>query len=379
MAGFAPVYLDNNATTAVSAAAREAMLPFLGAEHGNPSSLHDAGRRARAAVARARVQVAALAGAAPSEVVFTSGGTEADQLAILGALEAAGEERRHVVTIAVEHPAVRDLLRALRERGRIALTEVGVAKDGTLDAGRVLAAVREDTALVSVMAANNETGILHPVAAVAEGCRARKVLFHSDAVQAAGKTALPTGAAAPDLLALSAHKIHGPKGVGALIVRRGARWAPWPAPAHHEGGRRAGTENVPGIAGFGAAAEEAVAALPGEARVAALRDRFEERVLAGVRGARRSSAAAPRVPNTSNLLFPGAEGESLVLRLDALGIAVSTGSACTTGSTEASPVLLAMGIPKPEARGALRISLSRFTTEEEIERAAAAVIEVVRR
>src|SRR5258706_350543 len=256
MAGFAPVYLDNNATTAVSAAAREAMLPFLGAEHGNPSSLHDAGRRARAAVARARVQVAALAGAAPSEVVFTSGGTEADQLAILGALEAAGEERRHVVTTAVEHPAVRNLLRALRERGRIALTEVGVAKDGTLHSARLLAAAREG---------------------------------------------------------------------------------------------------------------------------AALRARFEEGVLAGVRGARRSSAAAPRVPNTSNLLFPGAEGESLVLRLDALGIAVSTGSACTTGSTEASPVLLAMGIPKPEARGALRISLSRFTTEEEIERAAAAVIEVVRR
>jgi cysteine desulfurase len=284
-----------------------------------------------------------------------------------------------VVTTAVEHPAVRDLLRALRERGRIGLTEVPVGRDGTLDAARLLAAVRGDTALVTVMWANNETGLLHPVAAIGEGCRARGVPFHSDAVQAAGKVPLHPLPEAPALLSLSAHKVHGPKGVGALVVRRAARWKPWPAPSNHEGGRRAGTENVPGIAGFGAAAEEALAALPGEGRVAALRDRFEERVLAGVPGARRSTAAEPRVPNTSNLLLPGAEGESVVLRLDALGIAVSTGSACTTGSTEASHVLLAMGIPKREARGAIRVSLSRFTTEEEVDRAAAAVIEVTRR
>jgi cysteine desulfurase len=377
MAGPA-VYLDNNATTAVSPAARAAMLPFLGEECGNPSSMHGAGMRAKAAVARARALVAALAGAASSEVVFTSGGTEADHLAILGALEAAGEAKRHVVSTTVEHPAVRDLLRALRQRGRIGLTEVPVGGDGTLDADRVLAAIREDTALVAAMWANNETGVLHPVAELAAGCRGKSVPFFTDAVQAAGKVAVDLGAVGASLLTLSAHKIHGPKGVGALIVRRGARWLPWPVQAHHEGGRRSGTENVPGIAGFGAAAEEAKRLLPEEERVAALRDRLEERVLAAVPGARRSTGSAPREPNTANLLFPGAEGESLVLRLDAAGIAVSTGSACTTGSAEPSPVLLAMGIPKRDARGALRISLSRFTTEEEVDRAAAAVVAAAR-
>jgi len=374
-----PVYLDNNATTAVSPAAREAMLPFLGEECGNPSSLHSAGLRAKAAVTRARGRVAALVGAAPSEVVFTSGGTEADHLAILGALEAAGEGNRHVVTTTVEHPAVRELLRALRQRGRIGLSEVPVSGDGTLDAERVLAAIREDTALVAAMWANNETGVLHPVEAVAAGCRARGVPFFTDAVQAAGKVPVDLGAVPAALLSLSSHKIHGPKGVGALIVRRGARWLPWPAPSHHEGGRRAGTENVPGIAGFGAAAEEALRLLPDEERVRVLRDRIEERVLAAVPGARRSTGSAARTPNTSNLLFPGAAGESLVLRLDAAGVAVSTGSACTTGSADPSPVLLAMGIPRRDARGALRISLSRFTTEEEVDRAAEAIAAAVRR
>ena len=372
MAGPA-VYLDNNATTAVCDAARAAMLPFLGAECGNPSSLHEAGRRARAALTRARGQVAALVGAAPSEVVFVSGGTEAIHLGILGALEAAGDARRHAVTTAVEHPSVRELLRELRRRGRIDLSEVPPAGDGSLDAERVLAAVRDDTALVAVMWANNETGALHPVEAIAAGCRERGVPLLLDAVQAAGKVPVDLGAVAAPLLAISSHKIHGPKGSGALVVRRGARWSPWPAPARHEGGRRAGTENVPGIAGFGAAAEEALRALPGEERVRALRDRLEERVLAAVPGARRAAGGAPRVPNTACLLFPGAEGESLVLRLDAAGVAVSTGSACTTGSTEPSPVLIAMGIPKRDARGALRISLSRYTTEEEIDRAAEAI------
>jgi cysteine desulfurase len=378
MAGPPPVYLDNNATTAVSAAAREAMRPFLEGEYGNPSSLHSAGRAARDAVARARARVAALVGAEASEVVFTSGGTEADQLAILGALEAAGAERRHVVTTTVEHPAVRDLLRALLRRKGISLTEVPVAADGSLDAERVLAAIRVDTALVTVMWANNETGVLHPVEAVAAGCRARGVPFHADAVQAAGKTAVDLGRVPAGLLSLSAHKIHGPKGVGALVVRRGARWLPWPARAHHEGGRRAGTENVPGIAGFGAAAEEAGKAPGEEGRIRALRDRLEARVIEGVRGARCPSAAAPRTANTSNLLLPGAEGESVVLRLDAGGICVSTGSACTTGSPEPSHVLLAMGIPAREARGAIRVSLSRYSTEEEVDRAAAAIVTAAR-
>jgi cysteine desulfurase len=371
----APIYLDNNATTAVCPEAREAMLLHLGGEAGNPSSLHAPGRRARDAVARARGQVAALVGAAASEVVFASGGTEADRLAILGALEAAGEARRHVVTTTVEHPAVRDLLRALRARGRIEVTEVPVGPSGALDAARVLAAMREDTALVTAMWANNETGVLHPVAEIAAGCAARGVTFHSDAVQAAGKVAVDLAKVPAALLSLSAHKIHGPQGVGALVIRRGARWLPWPVQGHHEGGRREGTENVPGIAGFGAAAEAALRALPDEGRVGALRDRLEAAVLAAVPGARCPSAAAPRVPNTSNLLLPGAEGESVVLRLDAAGIAVSTGSACTTGSPEPSHVLLAMGIPAKPARGAIRVSLSRYTTEEEVDRAVAAISE----
>jgi len=374
MAADTPVYLDNNATTPLCPEARESMLPFLGPEFGNPSSVHGFGTRARAAVAASRERVAALVGAKASEVVFTSGGTEADALAILGALEAAGE-RRHCVATAVEHPAVRDLLRRLRDAGRIELTEVGVARDGRFDPDAVLGAIREGTAFVSVMWANNETGVLHPVEAIAAGCRAKGVPFHSDAVQAAGKTPVDLRRVPADLLSLSAHKIHGPKGVGALVVRRGARWRPPPsAEGHQEGGRRGGTENTPGIAGFGAAAEAALHALPEEGRVRALRDRFEEAVLAAVPGARRA-AAEPRTANTALLLFPGVEGEMLALRLDARGVAVSTGSACTQGKVETSPVLRAMGVPAREARGALRVSLSRFTTEEEVERAAAAIVE----
>jgi cysteine desulfurase len=372
MAGPAPVYLDNNATSPLCPEAREAMLPLLGGECGNPSSLHAFGRRAREALGTARARVAALLGAKPSEVVFTSGGTESDALAVLGALEAAGEARRHVVASAVEHPAVRGLLRALRDAGRIALSEVPPGPDGALDPGRVLAAVREDTALVTVMWANNETGILHPVEAIARGCRERGVPFHSDAVQAAGKVPVDLARVPADLLSVASHKMHGPRGAGALVVRRGARWRPWPVSGHQEGGRRGGTEDVAALAGFGAAADAARGREGGEG-VAALRDRFEALVLAAVPGSRRSSAAEPRVPNTSSLLLPGLEGESLLLRLDALGIAIATGSACTAGSLEPSHVLLAMGIPREEARGAIRVSLSRFTAAEEVERAAAAV------
>ncbi len=370
------VYLDNNATTMPSPAVREAMLPFLGAEYGNPSSLHAPGGRAAKALGRAREQVAALLGARPAEVVFTSCGSESDAAAILGALEAAGE-RRHVVTTTVEHPAVRTLLRWLRGKGRIELTEVGVARDGTLDAAAVLAAVRPDTALVSVMWANNESGVVHPVEALAEGCRAKGVPFHVDAVQAAGKVPVDLGKVPADLLAVSAHKFHGPKGVGALVVRRGARWKPVLVGGHQEKERRAGTENVPGIVGTGVAAAEALAALPGEERVGALRDRMEAAVLAGVPGAQRNGASRPRVPNTTNLAFPGVEGEAVLLQLDRRGIAVSSGSACTAGSLDPSHVLTAMGVPERLARSSIRVSLSRFTTGEEADRAAAAIVEVV--
>lgn len=371
-----PVYLDANATAPLCPEAREAVLAAMDAGPGNPSSTHGPGTRARALVAKARERVAALVGARPSEIVFTSGGTEADRLAVLGALEAAGE-RRHVVASAVEHPAVRDLLLALREAGRIALSEIPPAADGALDPERVLAALREDTALAAVMWANSETGVLHPVAAIAAGCRERGVPFFTDAVQAVGKVEVDLRAVPADLLSLSSHKIHGPMGAGALFLRRGARWAAGTAAGHQEGGRRGGTEDVPALAGFGAAAAAAREALPGEARVAALRDRIEGVVLAAVPGARRSTTA-PRVPNTSHLLFPGVESESLVLALDARGIAASSGSACTTGTMGPGHVLRALGIPEREARGALRLSLSRFTTGEEADRAAAEIPEAVR-
>ena len=366
-----PVYLDANASAPLCPAARAAMTAPLAAGPATPAAAPGRGGRARAPPAGARGGVAALLGARPSELVFTSGGTEADRMAILGALEAAGE-RRHVVASAVEHPAVRDLLHDLRDAGRIGLSEPGPGPDGALDPARVLSAVREDTALVAVMWANSETGVLHPVEEIAAGCRERGVPFFTDAVQAAGKVPVDLERVPADLLALSAHKIHGPPGAGALFVRRGARWAPGAAAGHQEGGRRGGTENVPALAGFGAAAAAALRELPGEARVAALRDRLETAVLAAVPGARRSTTA-PRIPNTSHLLFPGLEAEMLLLRLDARGVAVSSGSACTTGSGEPSHVLRALGIPARDARGAIRFSLSRFTTEEEVARAAEAV------
>ncbi len=368
-----PIYLDANASAPLCPEAREAALAALDAGPGNPSSPHAPGRRARALVARARERVAALLGASASEVVFASGGTEADRMAILGALEAAGG-RRHVVASAVEHPAVRGLLHALRAAGRVDLSEIPPARDGTLDPARVLAAAREDTALVAVMWANSETGALHPVEALAAGCRERGVPFFTDAVQAAGKVPLDLRRVGADLLSLSSHKIHGPPGAGALFVRRGARWAPGTTAGAQEGGRRGGTEDVPALAGFGAAAEAARAALPAEEGVRALRDRLEEGILAALPGARRT-VSAPRVPNTAHLLLPGVEGEALVLRLDGRGVAASTGSACATGTMEASYVLRAMGIPAREARGALRLSLSRFTTAEEVERGARIVAE----
>jgi cysteine desulfurase len=353
------------------------MLPFLGAEFGNPSSLHRAGIRVARAVTAARESVATLTGARVSEVVFTSSGTEAAAAAILGALEAT-PARRHVVATEVEHPCVLDLLRALQRAGRIDLDVVAPRNDGVLDAERVLARLRPDTALVSVMWANNETGMLHPVQEIAEGCRRGGVLFHTDAVQAAGKVAIDLATVPADLLTLSAHKFHGPKGVGVLVIRRGTPWKPAPAFAgHQERGRRGGTENVPGIVGTGVAAREAMAGIASMGAVAALRDRLEDRILAAVRGAKRATAAAPRVPNTSLLLVPGIEGEAVLLQMDARGIAVSSGSACTAGSMEPSHVLTALGVPGPLARSAVRFSLSRHTTEDEVDRAADAYIDII--
>lgn len=365
------VYLDNNATTRPLPAVADAVLRGL-ETFGNPSSLHDEGRAAARLVSEARAAVAAWLGARPSEVVFTSGGTEADRLAILGALAAAAP-RRHVVSSAIEHSAVHKLL---RHHDGVAATFVRPRADGRVDPEEFLAALRGDTALACLMAANSETGVLQPVGEVAAACRARGVLFFTDAVQAAGRVPLRFSDLGADLLAVSAHKVHGPKGAGALFVREGCGWKA-PYPATHEGKRRAGTEAVPAIAGFGAAAVAAAARTPADhAAIAALRDRLE-RTLSGALDRVVVNGTAPRVPNTSNLRFEGIESERLLALLDRAGVAASAGSACASTTVQPSPVLLAMGQSRQDALGAVRFSLSRFTTPQEIDRAIAASIEAV--
>jgi len=365
------IYLDNNATTRPSRAAADAVLRAMDV-HGNPSSLHATGRAAARLLSESRAAVAAFAGARATEVSFTSGGTEADRLAVLGALAAAGP-RRHVVASAIEHSAIRELLRS---RSDIDTTWIRPRPDGRVDPDEFIAALRDDTAVACLMAANSETGVLQPVTETAAACRARGVPFVVDAVQVAGKSPFDFAALGADLAAVSAHKFHGPKGVGALIVRDGARWTA-PFPSSHEAKRRAGTEAIPAIAGFAAAASEAAAATDADrARVADLRDRLE-RVLTGTLDGVRVNGTAPRVGNTSNLHFGGIEGDRLLATLDRAGIDASSGSACSSGAAEPSHVLVAMGLSRRDASSAIRFSLSRLTTAAEIDRAVAATIEAV--
>lgn len=362
--------LDANATTPVTPEVADAVARAL-AVHGNPSSLHASGREAARLLSESRAAVAEFAGADPRHVAFTSGGTESDRLAILGAL-AAAKPKRHVVASAVEHAAVRDLLRAMQADG-VETTWLRPDADGVVTADAVRAAVRDDTALAAVMWANNETGVVSPVRDIAAACRERGVTFVCDGVQAAGKVALDFRTSGIDVLALSAHKMHGPRGVGALLVRDGARWkAPWPS--SHELGRRAGTEPLPLIAGYAAAARAASA--HDASSVAALRDRLESALVHTLDGVR-VNGAGPRVPNTTNLSFDDVESERLLAALDRAGIEASNGSACTSRSPEPSHVLLAMGLGAARARSAVRFSLSRLTSREEIDRAVAATIEAV--
>jgi cysteine desulfurase len=363
------IYLDNNATTRPAPEVVEAMLPFLREHWGNASSAHAMGRMPEAALVRAREQVAALLGCQPAEVVFNSGGTEGIGHVFRGVFEAQ-PGKRHFVTTAVEHSAVQAQVAWLRAQGA-EVTLAGVDAEGRLDLAALEAALRPDTALVSVMAANNETGVVLPLRAVAALTRERGVLLHVDAVQAAGKLPLdPTGLGI-DFLNLSAHKFHGPKGAGALFIRRGRRLRPLVAGGHQERERRGGTENIPALVGMGKAAELALAHLGEASLIARLRDRLETALLASVPGSRILGLAADRLPNTSLVAFEAIEGEALLLRLDEQGICVSTGSACTTGQKEPSHVLRAMGVPAAEARGVIRISLSRETTEAEIDRTVA--------
>lgn len=373
------VYFDHNATTPVDPAVLEAMLPFLTAEFGNASSIHSPGQRARAAVERAREQVAQLLGARPAEIVFTSGGTESDNLAIFGVVGAAGEGKKHVVTTAIEHSAVLECCRALERQG-VAVSYVAVGADGVVDPEAVRRALRPETVLITVMAANNELGTVQPVEEIGRIAREADVCFHTDAVQGAGKIPLDVERIGCDTLAISGHKLYGPKGVGALYVRRNTRLAPVLFGGHHERDRRPGTENVPGIVGLGQAAELARAHLVEEsARIAALRDRLETGLLEKIPHTRANGRNAPRTPNTSSVTFRYVEGEALVIALDLKGIACSTGAACSSGAVEPSHVLTAIGLPAEEARATLRFSLGRTNSAAEVDYALTVIPDAVER
>ena len=359
------IYLDNNATTPVDPRVREAMLPFLGEKFGNPSSPHAAGRAAREAMAKARGQVSALLGASEDSVVFTGGGTESITTAIRGAL-AAQPGKRHIVTSSIEHSATKNLCEQLEREG-CEVTWLRVDGGGRPDLADYAAALRDDTALVSVIWANNETGVLFPVEEMARMADERRIVFHADAVQAAGKITIDLARVPVHLLSLAAHKFHGPKGVGALFVRPGLGLPPLLRGGGQESGRRAGTENVSGIVGLGVAAELAMSALPVEMpRVAELRDGFEEGVRVEFPDARFHGDPLHRLPNTSNFALPGRDAQGLLAGLDRLGVACSVGSACTSGEVDASHVLRAMGVADDEARSSLRFSFSRMNTADEV-------------
>ena len=366
------IYLDNNATTQLDPVVIEEMLPFFGKYYGNPSAGYVFAAQARKAVDMARDQLARLLGCEPSEIVFTSGGTESNNAVINSALqfEARG---KHVVTSAVEHSAVLRPCQDLTKRGGD-VTFLGVDRHGNVDLGELEAAIRPETTLVSMMWANNETGVIFPVEKIAEMCREKRVLFHTDAVQAAGKIPIRLRDTAINFLSLSAHKFHGPKGVGALYVNRRTRFHPLIAGGGQEDGRRGGTENVAAIAGLGKAAERAVEYLSEEkAPVRSMRDRFEKAILETVSGASVNGAGAARVPNTSSFSFEGIESPAALLLLDRYRICCSAGSACRTGSQEASHVLRAMNSDANGARRSLRFSFGRFNTDAQIDR----VVEVV--
>ena len=372
------IYLDHNATTPVDPLVVEVMTRALTEDFGNPSSVHYFGQQAKARVDDARGAVAALIGAEPSEIVFTSGGTEADNFAIRGAVEALEPSgRRHLITSGIEHEAVLNTFKALAKRGW-KITMLPVDASGIVSPDALRAAITDDTALVSLMQANNEIGTIQPVAALAAIAHERGVLFHTDAVQSAGKIPVNVRALGVDLLSLSAHKFYGPKGIGVLWIRRGTRMVPFLMGGRQERSRRASTENVPGILGMGGAAGLARKKLADEAtRVAGLRDRLEQRILTTVPRTAVNGARDPRVPNTTNISFERVEAESLLIALDLEGIAVSTGSACSSGTLEPSHVLRAMGLPAHRTQSSIRFSLGAANTEEQIDRVAGLLPRVV--
>lgn len=372
----APIYLDHNATTPVAAEVVSVMIATLGECYGNPSSMHSIGQAAKSVLAKARREVAQLVGAGPAEIVFTSGATESNHLAVLGAL-AMQPGKRHLLLSEVEHPSLIALARQLEHRG-FATTWIPVDGAGRIDPYRVASAIRPDTVLVSVMWANNETGVVSPVAEIAACARAAGALFHCDATQAAGRVPIDFAASGIDLLSVSAHKLYGPKGVGALVVRKGLDLPPL-INGHQERKRRGGTENVPGIAGFSAAAGVAVDRLAADAsRMAALRDALEAALVQRFDEASINGAEALRLPNTTNVRFAELSAEIVLGRLDRLGICASGGSACTAGASEPSHVLLAMGQTREQASAAVRFSLGRATTSAHIDRLLDALSAILR-
>ena len=363
------VYLDNNATTCVAPAVVEAMMPYLTQYYGNPSSMHTFGGQVAAALVKARGQVAALLGAEPGEITFTSCGTESDSTAILSALQTF-PEKRHIVTTRVEHPAIKNLCESVDtltgHKHRV--TRLKVDEKGMLDLAEYEAALSDDTAIVSIMWANNETGVIFPIAEMARMAKERGILFHTDAVQAVGKIPINLSKLDIDFLSLSGHKLHAPKGVGVLYIKRGTIFVPFLNGGHQERGRRGGTENVASIVGLGKACELAAAHLDEEnTRVRALRDKLEHGLLSAIPKSLLNGHVTERLPNTSNISFEYVEGEAILLHMNKYGICASSGSACTSGSLEPSHVLRAMGVPFTAAHGSIRYSLSVYTTEEEID------------
>ncbi|MBU0484453.1 MAG: cysteine desulfurase NifS [Proteobacteria bacterium] len=363
------VYMDNNATTRVAPEVLEVMLPYFSDLYGNPSSMHTFGGQVGAAVIKARKNIASLIGASPDELVFTSCGTESDSTAILSALQSL-PGKRHIVTTRVEHPAVKNLCETLDTLTghKHNVTQLPVESDGTIDLQKYEESLGDETAIVSIMWANNETGVIFPIAEMARIAKSRNILFHTDAVQAVGKVPINLAEVPVDFLSISGHKLHAPKGVGVLYVRKGTPFVPFMIGGHQEHGRRGGTENVASIIGLGMACELAVGHMEEEnTRVKALRDKLENGLLTSIPNAMLNGHKDQRLPNTTNVSFEFVEGESILLHMDRYGICASSGSACTSGSLEPSHVLRAMGVPFTAAHGSIRFSLSIYNTEEEVD------------
>ncbi len=360
------IYMDNNATTRVAPEVLEAMQPFLGDLYGNPSSAYTFGGKVARDIREAREQVASILGASPDEIIFTSCGSESDNTAIMSALS-TGKDKMHIVTSRVEHPAIKVLCNELGKQG-YRITEIPVDREGRLDLDRYKESLTPDTAIASLMWANNETGVIFPVEEAALMAKDRGILFHTDAVQAVGKISINLQNSAIDMLSISGHKLHAPKGVGVLYVRKGTKFSPFLIGGHQERGRRGGTENTASIIALGKACELAANRMEEEnTRVKALRDRLEKDLLNRVPKSRVNGGGAERLPNTTNISFESIEGESILLRMDEFGICASSGSACTSGSLQPSHVLRAMGVPFTMAHGSVRFSLSVYNTEEEVD------------